>query len=222
MKLSCPTCNQPIGVIHINNQTGLAQCPTCFSSYDPVQVDLEELSPPKLSRIDIYETANGRVEIVFPPKRYFRRILGKLSVGLLMISIIHPFLQDPDVFPFLDTSLKLFTILFSVIAVWSFYSAINDLSESQKLIIDNEKIILSKDYLFFPYRKSFLLDEIIAIKREDKFFFRNRLFFPSVPVIHTSSDQMYLFENANQAEVKWLFLTLNALIEERTGSEVSM
>jgi hypothetical protein len=222
MKLSCPACEQPIGVIHINNATGLAQCPTCFSSYDPVQVDLEELSPPPFSRIDICETTEGQVEIVLPPKRFFRRILWKISMGLLLLSVIFPAIQYPGLFMFLDPSLKFFVVFFLLTALWSFYSATNDISESQKLIMDEDRLTLVRDRLFFPVKRSFSLDEIIAIKREDKFFYKNRVFFPAVPVIHTASDQMYLFENANPKEVKWLFLTLNALIEERTGKEVSM
>ena len=222
MKLSCPTCNQPIGVVHINNYTGLAQCPTCFSSYDPVQVDIEELSIPSFSRIDIYETENGAVEIVLPPKRYFQRILSKAAIGLLMFSIVYPLIKDPDLFQYLDTSLKIFSILFLITGGWSLYSAINDLSQSQKLIINDEKITVINDRLFFPFQRSLAIHDVIAIKKEDKYFFRNRVFFEGVPVIHTGSDQMYFFENAHSEEIHWAFLTLNILIEERTGKEVSM
>lgn len=216
MIFSCPTCTQPIGAVHINNRTGLAECPTCHCRYDPVRVDDEYLFPPSFSNIDIYETGNQQIEIVLPPQQNYLHIATKAATGLVMLGIIAPVLKEPEILDFLSTRMIYFTGLLLLIGIWSLYSAFNEFVGSQKIIVDQQNITVISDRLFFPRKKSLPLKDIIAMKTEDKFFFRNRLLIEAVPVIHTRNDQAYLFEFAHPEEVQWLFRTLGLMIEDRT------
>jgi hypothetical protein len=217
MKIACPACGQSLGIVHTDPHTGLARCPVCFSQYDPEAIDEAMLYPPAGSKLDIFETVEGDIVILQPPRRRWGRFFNRGLMALLLLGAQVSLLLHPALFRFPGTA-SLFALLFFGLSLWIAYGALNALNETQWLYIKNGELQWHRDRFFRADQRRFLFRELARFSVEDKYFFRDRFLLPRVPTLRTrKGEALHFFEGLTEAEIDWLRNTLQEVIAERGG-----
>ena len=217
MKIACPACGQPLGIVHTDPQTGLARCPTCFNQYDPEAIEEATLYPPSGSKLDIFETVEGDIVILQPPRRRWGRFLNRGLMALLLLGVQGSVLLQPGLFRFPGAA-PLFALACFALSLWIAYGALNALNESQWLYIKHGELEWHRDRFFRADQQTVPFRELRRFESQDKYLFRDRFLLPQVPTLTTRrGETLHFFEGLTEAEIDWLHHTLRETIAERGG-----
>lgn len=226
LAIHCPHCQQPLASENINIATDLAKCVQCGSINKVSSLLFEQdeqylSSPPKGATIQLSTTPGGSVNLFFPKKGFTLSHLPQLLFVVLGLCFVSYWTfgaaQGVGFF-------ALFSIPFWLSSAGMLIGLTNTVFETQTIILSKGQLLIEKARPIGSKNIRFELRDIQESKSmfmtfgpflaitNPRFIWRiqwsnNRGIF--LPAILTGSGTTYFFEEANEAERKWVTKYLN-------------
>ena len=236
MRLSCSACNAEIANVDINVAADLAKCANCGDVHQASKLlrtsEPIDYKPPGGSKISVKNSSSGTLAFTLPRRGLSGALVlqGGFALFWTLFTLVWTIGASQASLIF-----ALFSIPFWVVGVSMLITVVNAASEVQvvilgkhKLTIERQRAIRSKTYIEELKNISTIEFVNMRVSRSSPLkLFRQISQWNSImaggielPAVLSGSHTEHFFEDASDAEQKWVVKLLNAVLQSRKSETI--